>query len=720
MAKILHVDHETRGVVDLKKVGMDKYFSHPLTEILMTAYAFDDGPVKVWQAHTGPMPDELVAAYRNPNIIKCAWNAGFERTGLDKKLGIWIPFEEWNDPSVGVLHLSIPGGLDEAGPILGIPPELWKNEERGSKLRKLFTEPRQTKKRKPATNDNTLFDISPTGEEKVEYVWATYLTHPAEWAEFVEYCRQDVVAERASKKCTDHFPLCEMDQKMWILDQKINHTGIAADREFATKCFNLAVKDKDHFVKRLKAITGLENPVSNQQFLPWAQIRNYPYNSLRKEPVGTALTDPDVQLTTEGREALSILKYAKKTSYTKLEALTTAISDDERLRNQFKFMGSSRCGRWAGQNVQLQNMARPIKALGKKGALEEAFAFIRAEDYDGLQKRFPKDPVIEVVTSCIRSSLVAAPGKRLDVCDLNAIENRVLGWVSGEDAILEVFRKGLCPYLDFASFWFNIPYPVLEAAYNDHDPDAEFKRQLSKPAVLGCGYRQAGGDWVIDFRTGDRVKSGLWKYAEDMHCPMTKEQAHEAVYIFRKRFKRVVDFWYNIERAIIRCLRTGSTEWLGPTELIWCQRRKRKDGTYMLIIHLPSGRCLHYINARVEERTQTGRDGNEYTKDTIIYEGIDSTSQDKSWKDIISHGGKFTENIVQAISRDILVHAMLLADDLGLVIVGHCHDEIITENPDTEDALGLEDLTWCMSQVPKWAPGLPLTAKGFSGYYYKK
>ncbi len=729
MTKRLHVDHETKSVVDLKKVGVDVYFSHPSTEILMTAYAFDDGPVEVWEAHKGPMPDELIAGYKNPNIKKCAWNAGFERTGLEKKYDLFIPFEQWEDPSVGSRYMSMPGGLGDVGPILGVPPELLKSLS-GTQLIKLFSEPLRVKQRKQATDENTLFAISPIGEPAIEYEWATPLSHPKEWAEFVKYCQQDVVAERAIQDRTDAFPLTETDQKMWYLDQKINRTGIAANRGFAKKCLNLAIKDKNAYVDRLKVLTGLENPVSNQQMLSWVQLRGYPNNSLRAEPVATALVDEEVKLTEDGRKALTMLKYAKKTSYTKLEAINNALSADDRLRDQFVYMGSPRAGRWSGRNVQMQNMARSIKALERKGALDKAIAFINAEDYLGIQEFFrnPKTkevtPVIEVVTSCIRSVFVAGPGMRLDVCDLNAIENRVIGWVAGEDKILQVFRDGKCPYLDFATRWFNIPYEVIKAAYDDENhpdhADAKFKRQISKPAVLGCGYRQAGGEWGEDFRTGDRIKKGLWGYAEKMQCPMTKDQAHQAVGIFRAEYKKVVNLWYDSERAVIRCLKTGSTEWIGPTQLVWCDRRKRKNGTYILRIHLPSGRCLHYLNARVEERENTGRDGTVYKKDTIIYEGIDSTSSDKRWKDIFTHGGKIVENIVQAISRDILVHAMLLADELGFNIVGHVHDEIITENPDNEEGLGLEDLKWCMEQVPSWAPGLPLKAAGFSGYYYKK
>jgi DNA polymerase len=715
----LHFDYETRSPLELDDVGVDVYFSSPLTEILMCAYAFDDEPVKVWEVHKSEIPKELNDAFVDENTTKCSWNAAFERTGTDKKLGIFIPFEQWYDPSVGARYMSMPGGLDKVGGILDLPVNLRKNEERGTILRRMFCMPIPVKKKKAATDENTLFAISPTQESQIvrEYKYKDHVSNPTEWKEFGNYCIQDVVAERAVGKIVDVFPLEPKEKKMWFLDQKINHRGIAANRDFATKCFKLAKRSKEEYVNKIRVITGVDNPNSTPQMLEWASKRGYPFTSMRKEPVHAALNDEAVKLTPECREALSILKYAKKNSYTKLEALTTSLSADDRLRDQFRFYGAPRAGRWTGENVQMQNMARPIKNIERKGGLQKAIDLIFAEDYEGLKLAFPSDPVIDVMTSCIRSSFIAGHGMRLDVSDLNAIENRVLGWLAGEQAILDVFVEDKDPYLDFASFWFNIPYATLKAQYDAGDPDAIFMRQISKPAVLGCGYRQAGGGWIVN-KKGDRVKSGLWKYAEDMFCPMTQEQAHEAVSIFRTRYKKVVNLWYDIERAVARCIKTGSTEWLGPTKTVWCGRKKRKNGEYVLVIHLPSGRCLHYLNAHMEEREQTGKDGTTYVKDTIVYEGIDQVL--KIWTEITTHGGKLVENIVQGIARDILVDGMLLADEIGLLIVGHVHDEIITENPDTEDGLGADDLVWCMSQVADCYPGLPLKAKGWSGYFYKK
>jgi DNA polymerase len=713
----LHVDYESRSPLNLEDVGVDAYFSHPQTSLIVLAYGFDDGPVEVCDLTKNTLPEEVRAAYLDPTIVKCAWNASFERTGTEKKLGIFIPFEQWEDPSVGARYLSMPGKLDSVGSILDLPPHMRKLETLGAPLRHLFSEPRPMKKKKEATDENTLFAISPSADREITYTFADSVSHPKEWAQFFEYCRQDVVAERAIGRIVGAFPLTPTERRMYILDQKINHTGIMADKTFATNCFELAARNKKDYGDLLKKITGVENPNSNPQMMRWVQGRGYPFNSLRKEPVQAALTDPDIHMTSECRDVLSKLKYSKKTSYTKLEAITLALGPDMRLRDQFLFLGSTRAGRWAGRNVQLQNMARPIKAIKKEKDFLAAMDLVRHMDYEGLQARFPKDPVIDVMTSLIRSAFIAPKGKKLVISDLSSIENRVLGWVADEQKILDVFRQGRDSYLAFATMMWNIPYLTLKVAYDKGDPDADEKRQIAKPAVLGAGYRLAGGDWKEN-KYGDRVKGGLWGYAENMHVTMSKADAHKAVAVFREEYKKVVQLWYDCENAVARCLNTGKTQWMGPTHLVWCGRRKLKSGKFMLVIHLPSGRCLHYLDAWLDEEVKTSRAGKEYTKYTMHYSGINQET--KMWGDIQTHGGKLVENIVQAISRDILVEAMLRADELGMTIVAHVHDEIICEENDSPDGFGCEDLKWCMEQTPEWAPGLNLGASALESQYYRK
>lgn len=721
---ILHIDFETRGVIELGDVGIHNYASHPLTNILMLAYAFGKGEVQVWQPHLGGIPERLLEALSDPTIRKGAWNAGFERNILLYKLGIWIPYELWDDPMINARYLSMPGSLDSVGEILDLDYNLRKNKS-GEKLLDLFSKPLPMKKlRKNATNENTLFDISPVAEPKIDYVFADQISHPDEWEQLIGYCKQDIVAERALGDMMGHFPLPEREIKLWHLDQKINDAGMPTHREFVEKALDLAIEDKGLQSRELIKLTGLGNANSNKQFLAWVQNEGYPYNSLRKEPVKVALGDPDVNITPLGRKALEVRKKSSKTSYTKLAAILPALSADGRLRDQFLFMGSARAGRWSGKAVQLHNMARPMKNVEELEDLSAARELIYAKDFQGIVKRFEEvdkitkevkpGSVLDVVTSCIRSSFIAPPGKRLNVCDLNAIENRVLGWVAGEDKILEVFRLGRDPYLAFASLMYKIPYEVLAATKKT--PDTKEKRQVAKPAVLGAGYRLSGGKWGVN-KYGDRVKLGLWGYAENMGVIISQQLAVESVKAFRAEYKRVVQFWYDSENAVARCIRQGGQHQIGPLSSLWCDRKRRKDGTLILRIHLPSGRFLHYLNAGLEITRMDGDNG-PYEKENFTYEGVDQVT--KQWGMVRSHGGKITENIVQAISRDVLSDNISEADEVGFEVVGHVHDEIVTISDDTEESLGLVDLKCIMSTTPSWAPGLPLNAEGYEGYFYRK
>jgi DNA polymerase len=389
-----------------------------------------------------------------------------------------------------------------------------------------------------------------------------------------------------------------------------------------------------------------------------------------------------------------------------------------------RFMADGRIVSNSGKAVQLHNMARPIKTVEELEDINAARELIYAKDFSGIVKRFEerqKDEtiksgsVIDVVTSCIRSSFVAPTGKKLVVSDLNAIENRVLGWVAGEDKILEVFRLGRDPYLAFASLMYKIPYEVLAATKKT--PDTKEKRQIAKPAVLGAGYRLAGGKWGINPKTKDRIKTGLWGYAEAMGVLISQDLAVASVKAFRAEYKKVVGLWYDSERAVAKCIRDGGQQPIGPTGLVWCDRKKRKDGSLILRIHLPSGRYLHYLNAGLDTTVMQGDNG-PYERENFVYDGIDQVT--RMWGVVRSHGGKIVENVVQAISRDVLAEAMLEADEVGFEIIGHVHDEIVTLSDDTEDSLGLVDLKCIMSTTPSWAPGLPLNAEGYEGYFYRK
>jgi DNA polymerase len=415
-------------------------------------------------------------------------------------------------------------------------------------------------------------------------------------------------------------------------------------------------------------------------------------------------------LSEKGQKALYVRQKASKTSYKKYEAILLNVSPDGRLRQQFSFLGASRAGRWTGHAVQLHNLPRPTKAVERN--MDRAVELLRAGDVKSVAAEFPS--TMDVVASCIRAAFRAPEGSKLVVCDLNAIENRVLGWVARSKNILNVFKQGRDPYLDFAAKFYKVPYEsittIIDGVHKAKDADAALKRQIAKAPVLGCGYQLGGGEEEID-KNGDTYKTGLWGYAEGMGISMTRAQAHAAVKAWRDANPEVLQLWKDLEAAAIRAIKFRTPQVVGPVTF-------ECFGGKLLRILLPSGRGLHYIHPTIETKTFPGRDGrDDYTKETIYYDGIDQTT--RQWVRVSTYGGKLTENIVQAIARDLLLWGMFLAEAKGFKIVGHCHDEIITEVL-LNALIGLKDLRQCMKTPPWWALDLPLGAEGYEGPYYHK
>jgi DNA polymerase len=423
------------------------------------------------------------------------------------------------------------------------------------------------------------------------------------------------------------------------------------------------------------------------------------------------------------------------------------------------FLGASRSGRWSGSGVQVHNLPRPVKDVEKK--YDRAVEIIAQKDYAAAKKEFSPSvqfpdgskftipSAIGMATSCIRSAFQAPEGKVFVVCDLGAIENRVLGWLAECGGILEVFERGECPYLSFASKMYHVPYESLykldeHGKHVAKDNEAKDKRQIGKPAVLGAGYGLGGGELHCDkcrheykesdskfvcerqvnFKEcgGDIVKGGLWGYAENMGVTMTREEAHLGVKVFRDSYQEIAGkkgLWTRLEKAAMSVIENGKPIRVGP--LVFT-RRSRENETVVLRIQLPSGRGLHYMNAKVRKAVKKGRDNKEYETREIIYDGIGHGvgKIQQGWGEVKTYGGKICENVVQAISRDVLVNGMMLADQMGAEIVMHVHDEIVVVSEDTPFSFSLADLQWCMTQIPDWAPGLPLAAEGYSGKIYKK
>jgi DNA polymerase bacteriophage-type len=707
---ILHVDFETYNEAELRgkaSVGLDNYVKSPSLVVLMLAWAFDNEEPQLWFPWRDPMPERLRKGLEDPKTQLAAWNSAFERYVFKHGLKIDLPVERWLDPQSSARYLSLPDDLETAARVLDLPPELQKDEA-GEKLIQLFSKPQIRKKR---------------GEEK-KLIRAMPADYPTEWESFGNYCKQDVVVERAIMhrlKELEVFPLPEREQRIWQMDQRINDRGFYLDVPFIKIAYELASREKKERIEEMSQKTGLENANSVSQLLAWAKTQGYMKNTLKKGTVQAELNFNE-NLTPLCREILEARKAASSTSYKKLAAMLRQMSPDNRLRNQFIYMGSSRCGRWTGNAVQLQNMARPTPEFEDVDVLMEARQMIMDGKYDEIRARFGS--VLTTVKNCLRTALIAAPGKTLAVADKNAIETRVGAWMTGCKALTKVFELDRCPYIDYASRMTQIPYENIDRDRKSKDPLVKAKakelRQTAKPVTLGCIYRLGGG--AIATVKGDQVKTGLWGYAENYGVTMTQKEAHDHVRIFRATYPEIKDFWFACEAAISDVLSGERTKrGLGPGERIKVDKIRLAEDRDILRIHLPSGRCLHYMDASIQElkKPWQDRDGNDVYGPTIVYAGIDQSTH-QWFVGITSHGGKVTENVDQGISRDIIADDMLDVEARGIDIVGHAHDEIIAEVDMSMFAPGLLDMEESMSRSISYLPGLILKAEGFESKVYRK
>lgn len=678
----LYLDCETRSPVDIKKAGLENYAR--ACEVLMLAWAVNDSDVRLWlpvpREREETVPYDLTMYLRRPEVIKVAWNAAFERAVLKYALGIDIPVEQWLDPSTMSRYAGAPGSLAGASEAFRLNGEA--KDKEGVRLIRMFCTPGKRGHKTPAEA-------------------------PEDWQKFQEYCRQDVVAERALlKRLLPAFSLPERERKILALDQKINERGIPVDLQFVRNAKALAERERARLVSELRELTRLDNPNSGKQLLAWLRERGYPYASLGKKWVelavrltgdGQGSAQPAVDVTgREGPESqahsftpvLELRQQLAKSSTKKLDTILARVSPDGWLRRNYKYYGAH-TGRWSGEGVQLQNLPRGVLSAD---AFDEGVVLIQAGgDLSGV------GPVLDVVSSCLRGSFRAPEGKKFVVADLAQIEVRVLAWLAGCTSLLQVFERGEDVYVAFAR----------DHLYRGQEI-TKHKRQIAKSAVLGCGYQLSGGEEQED-KNGDTIKTGLWGYAAAMGIEMTQEEAHAAVAAFRTAYPEVTALWRNLQNAAIRAVVDKCRVDVGPVAFV--------GKPSLLCALLPSGRRLHYPRPEVEKVS----DG--WPK--LSYEGL---TMAKKWRRKATYGGHLTENLVQAIARDVLAEGMLRADEAGLRIVGHTHDEIICLwHPPLFDLASraghrgaLEVLKDCMTQPMPWAPDLQLAADGYESVIYRK
>lgn len=679
----LFLDYETFSTVDLTKTGAHKYASSPDTEILMLAYAFDDGPVALWQPHLDPvLPAPLRESMPDPATTKHAYNMEFERLITRDVLGVDMPVDSLRCTAVEARYLGFSGGLAKVLEQTGIDAG---KDPRGGRLINMFSKPA------PANHKATRYDKD---------------SRPAEWQEFCEYCIQDVVVERKLHHWLAQFPqMHDWDWQRYAVDQRINDRGVYVDLGMAQGAIELWKGERANLTEQMAELTGLPK-VTRGPVLAWLAEHGVTPDTMSKgelAPLAAAGTTPP-----EVAEALRLWMQKEQKAVTKYQACIKGADDDSRVRGMFQFKGASRTDRTAGRRIQLQNLKRPI--AGSDTCAANLVNATRGANPD-LLGMVSGLPVADALGSSIRHCIQAAPGHRLVVCDLASIESVVLGWLSGCQIMNDTFAGGRDTYKVFASRHFGVPYEEV----------TKEQRTFAKPPVLGAGY-------MLGWR-------GLVAYADAMGVSMSDEDAKRAVNTFRTMYKEIPAFWTWIDRAAKYTIQTGK-----PCE--GYRLRVERDAGF-LRIQLPSSRNLSYHLPEVSKCVAPWAEAKEthpHLDDQALARAGLVTANDiienvsymgahpktTAWCRVYAHSGLVTENIVQSIAYDILQDGIVAAERAGLPVVLHVHDEIACEVPEDEalDRPGkpgtLTKLMICMTKRPAWAPDIWLGAEGYVAQYYRK
>ena len=656
----LHIDIETYSSVPVKDSGHYKYAESLDFEILLIGYAINEGPVKVIDLASGEeIPDEFYKFYYDEHCDKYAHNAAFERTCLDYYFDTVSP-ENWYCTQVLAGYAGLPLPLKGATMALRLDKEGKAKSQSGDALIRYFSIPCKPTKKNGQRHRN--------------------LPHhaPEKWAQFVEYCRQDVVAERAIHLRLKRIKQPELERKMYVLDQRINDLGIKIDVPLAKSAVRMDRESSNILFSEMRELTNLENPNSASQLKKWLGSKlDKNITSVDKEHVEELLSTVDDATI---RRVLKLRLASSKTSVKKfIKMLSCASDDDSRARGLFQFNGANRTGRWAGRLIQLQNLKR-----NKIKDLDIARRVLSQGDFDIMSMLY--DDPADILSQLIRTALIARDGHTFNVADFSAIEARVLSWLADELWRLEVFRTHGMIYEASAAKMFGLP--LEKCTKKADEKNGTSYRDKGKVAELALGYQGSVGA----LKTMGGEKMGL-----------TEIEMKTIVNKWRGTNSSITKFWTTVNKSAMIALRQRRAV-RGPKRLIFNYERD------WLTIKLPSGRKLYYY------KPQFGK--NKFDRTCITYMGVDGYT--KKWTRLKTYGGKLTENIVQAIARDLLAFSMINLDNEGFNICMHVHDEAACEVPISNAENELKRMCDIMAIVPNWAVGLPLGADGYTTPYYKK
>ena len=646
-------DFETTSHGSLPQIGAHKYARLPSTRILCFAYTIEEDDPVVWYPTFQPAPDDLIEAAFAPDLEFRAWNAAFE-------------FNIWN--ACAVRHGLPPLGIERfhctmaQALVWGVPPRLEQaaialstrieKDKEGAKLMRKMMRPRPHK-----DSSITWWD-----QDEPELLWR-----------LGEYCAQDVRAERAIGHRLRPMPPDE--RRLWVLDQHMNNRGLKVDAVAVEKMQTVVDGELVRIGLGLAGLTDgrITSPTQTARLLAYLKEEKVEIDSLDKRVIPLVLKD---ELDPRHREILKLYGQGAKSSTAKLRSMMNYLDDDGRVRSLTQYGGAMRTLRWAGRGPQIQNYPRPSKEIDARVAIEHIIWGVDAETLDVVHGN-PMD----VVSQCLRGAYVPAAGHAFAVCDYSGIEARVVAWLAGQEDALEVFRT---PGAD-----------IYKKAARDVGSTS---RDLGKLLVLSCG-----------FGAGPR-RVAIIAQNPPYFIELTKEEAIKNVYGWRDANHQIRSLWYEVD-DIIRTVLTRHVD----DRWIWTSARKvafrmatdeRLAGA--LLLRLPSGRKIVYRNASIDEIINDP-DGAADVEAVIRYDGLDWT---KKWTRIRSWGGKFVENMTQAVARDLLAGAVLQLDNDDDDLLTTIHDEIIAEPLEARADARLREMKSVMGVAPQWAYGLPLKAEG--------
>lgn len=755
----LFLDLETFSEADLKKVGSYAYAEHPSTEILICSYAIDDDPARVWDCTDGSrMPDDLKAALRQVrrHKAKLVMQNGlmFDRLVMRNCWGMDVDPRDILDTMVMAFRHSLPGSLAMQCEVLQIDDSLAK-DKRGKALIQRFCKP------------------TPKNYKVRRY---SRETHPAEWAEFIEYARSDITAMREVFHAMPDWGNIEFENTVLAIDQRINDRGFFVDTALANAAIDAVKQHKMELQQEAAEKYGVSHNgalstslLTGATFLPILRDLAPAHEILnaQKSTLNDLLADDD--LPDDARTIIEMRLGASSTASTKYNPLLLGLSGDGRRRGCLQYGGAKRTLRWAGKMFQPQNLARGYydddpedKITQREGENDELF---RARKYAltyGInmllkgRAHWAYD-VSKLTATTVRSCIIPEPGNKLIVADYSNVEGRGLAWLAGEETALETFRSGLDIYCVTAGKMFGLDPDHIKKLRKD-------LRQIGKACELGLGY---GGGVAAFLTFAKNLGLDLYAMAETMkgtfpdHIWAAAKRGYEYARIQEKNKKgfagqkaerpsydlpknvwltcdsikrmwreshpKTCAFWNDLESAAMNAIKNpGKSYWAGAEvrengdRAIRIRRTKGKDGSpgWWLQVELPSGRILSYpgIGISVEKQIDEDDDRTEY-RERIRYMGENQTT--RQWGKQYTYGGKLAENVTQALCRDLLAYALVTVENAGWPIILHVHDEIVTEVPNTPEYT-VAELERMMCDLPAWAAGFPLAAEGAELMRYAK